>query len=269
MTDNGTFIINGTERVIVSQLHRSPGVFFKGDRDEYLAKIIPYRGSWVEFEYDQKGILHARLGKRKIIATVFLRALGLWLNPQIDMKTVSDSILEEVVKNAEYADSQVLKLFYTLDDIHIQNGKFVMAFKKDGETHLAGMRADEDIKDRREDVVRKGKKITKAAIADLRRLKKTKVQVNAADLEGAFALEDVVNKGTGEVIVESNTEIVAGKLQQMVDEGVKDLKVFFPKRDVIGEIISATLKKDPIAKPVDALLEIYRKMRPGDPPTVP
>ena len=69
MTDNGTFIINGTERVIVSQLHRSPGVFFKGDRDEYLAKIIPYRGSWVEFEYDQKGILHARLGKRKIIAT--------------------------------------------------------------------------------------------------------------------------------------------------------------------------------------------------------
>src|SRR5436853_2535648 len=104
MTDNGTFIINGTERVIVSQLHRSPGVFFKGDRDEYLAKIIPYRGSWVEFEYDQKGLLHARLGKRKIIATVFLRALGLWLNPQIDMKTVSDSILEEVVKTSEATD---------------------------------------------------------------------------------------------------------------------------------------------------------------------
>src|SRR6266481_708352 len=112
MTDNGTFIINGTERVIVSQLHRSPGVFFKGDRDDYLAKIIPYRGSWVEFEYDQKGILHARLGKRKIIATVFLRALGLWLNPQIDMRTVSDSILEEVVKSAEYSNSSILKLFY-------------------------------------------------------------------------------------------------------------------------------------------------------------
>ena len=87
MTDNGTFIINGTERVIVSQLHRSPGVFFKGDRDRYLAKIIPYRGSWVEFEYDQKNLLYVRLGKRKILATVFLRALGLWLNPQIDMKT--------------------------------------------------------------------------------------------------------------------------------------------------------------------------------------
>lgn len=76
MTENGTFVINGTERVIVSQLHRSPGVFFKGERDEFLSKIIPYRGSWVEFEYDQKGLLHARLGKRKIIATVFLRALG-------------------------------------------------------------------------------------------------------------------------------------------------------------------------------------------------
>jgi DNA-directed RNA polymerase subunit beta len=144
-----------------------------------------------------------------------------------------------------------------------------VAVKKDGETHLAGMRAEEDIKDKREDVVRKGKKITKAAIADLRRLKKDKVIVNVADLEGAYSLEDIVNTETGEVIVESNTEIVAGKLQQLVEEGIKSFSVFFPKRDVIGEIISATLRKDPISKPVDALLEIYRKMRPGDPPTVP
>src|SRR6187399_78581 len=136
MTDNGTFIINGTERVIVSQLHRSPGVFFKGDRDDYLAKIIPYRGSWVEFEYDQKGILHARLGKRKILATIFLRALGMWLNPQIDMKTVSDSILEEVVKNAEYADSEILKLFYTIDQTIVSKGKLFMQVKPEGSTHL-------------------------------------------------------------------------------------------------------------------------------------
>jgi DNA-directed RNA polymerase subunit beta len=78
MTDNGTFIINGTERVIVSQLHRNPGVFFKGDKGLYVSKVIPYRGSWIEFEYDQKNILYARLGKRKILATIFLRALGLW-----------------------------------------------------------------------------------------------------------------------------------------------------------------------------------------------
>src|SRR5436305_6437835 len=123
MTDNGTFIINWTELVIVSQLHRSPGVFFKGDRDEYLAKIIPYPGSCVEFEYDQKGILHARLGKRKITATVFLRALGLWLNPQIDMKTVSDSILEEVVKNAEYSNADILKLVYSADEAIVEKGR--------------------------------------------------------------------------------------------------------------------------------------------------
>ena len=269
MTDNGTFIINGTERVIVSQLHRSPGVFFKGDRDDYLAKIIPYRGSWVEFEYDQKGILHARLGKRKIIASVFLRALGLWLNPQIDMKTVSDSILEEVVKNAEYSNSSILKLFYVTDEVTIEKGKLHINVKADGETHLVGMRAEEDIKDKKEEVVRTGKKVTKSALSDLRRMGKGKVQVAAADFETAYALDDVVNTETGEVIVEANTEIVAGKLSQIIEEGVENFTVFFPKRDVIGEVISATIKKDPISKPVDALLEIYRKMRPGDPPTVP
>ncbi|MEP6946074.1 MAG: DNA-directed RNA polymerase subunit beta, partial [Acidobacteriota bacterium] len=269
MTDNGTFIINGTERVIVSQLHRSPGVFFKGDRDEYLAKIIPYRGSWVEFEYDQKGILHARLGKRKIIATIFLRALGLWLNPQIDMKTVSDSILEEVVKNAEYPNSSILRLFYVTDKVVMEKGKVYLAVPPEGDTHLVGMRAEEDIKDKKEEVTRVGKKVTKSALADLRRMGKDKVEVATADFEAAFALDDVVNTETGEVIIESNTEITPAKLQQIVEEGVESFDVFFPKRDVIGEIIAQTLRKDAISKPVDALLEIYRKMRPGDPPTVP
>ena len=269
MTDNGTFIINGTERVIVSQLHRSPGVFFKGERDEFLAKIIPYRGSWVEFEYDQKGILHARLGKRKILATIFLRALGLWLNPQIDMKTISDSILEEVVKNAEYTDASVLRLFYVTDEIAVDKGKLFVKLRKEGETNLSGMHSEEDLKDGKEDVVRKGKKITKSAIADLRRLKRDKVEISPNDFETAFAIEDVVNNETGEVILEANSEISAAKLQQIVEEGVGGFEVFFPKRDIIGEVISQTLRKDAITKPVDALLEIYRKMRPGDPPTVP
>ncbi len=91
MTDNGTFIINGTERVIVSQLHRSPGVFFKRGAI-YIAKIIPYRGSWVEFEYDQKNLLYVRVGKRKFLASIFLRALGLWFNQEIDSKTASRAI---------------------------------------------------------------------------------------------------------------------------------------------------------------------------------
>ncbi|MBK9155457.1 MAG: DNA-directed RNA polymerase subunit beta [Chloracidobacterium sp.] len=269
MTDNGTFIINGTERVIVSQLHRSPGVFFKGDRDEYLAKIIPYRGSWVEFEYDQKGILHARLGKRKIIATIFLRALGLWLSPQIDMKTVSDNILEEVVKNAEYTNSDILRLFYVVDEVVVDKGKVFLKVKAEGDSHIVGMRAEQDIKDKKEEVTRTGKKITKSALSDLRRLKIDKVEVSAADLEGAYALSDVVNTETGEVILEANSEIPAAKLQQIIEENIKGFEVFFPKDDVIGEVISLTLKKDAILKPVDALLEIYRKMRPGDPPTVP
>ncbi|MGD9630847.1 MAG: DNA-directed RNA polymerase subunit beta [Pyrinomonadaceae bacterium] len=269
MTDNGTFIINGTERVIVSQLHRSPGVFFKGDRDEYLAKIIPYRGSWVEFEFDQKGILHARLGKRKILATIFLRALGLWLSPQIDMKTVGDNILEEVVKGAEYPNAEILKLFYTTDEVEVEKGKVYLKVKESGETNLAGMRAEETIKDKKEEITKTGKKVTKAAIADLRSMKVPRIEISTADLEGAFALDDIVNTETGEVIVESNGEIASGKLQQLIEEGVSGFKVFFPKNDRIGEVISATLRKDAIGKPVDALLEIYRKMRPGDPPTVP
>ncbi|MCC6824222.1 MAG: DNA-directed RNA polymerase subunit beta [Acidobacteria bacterium] len=269
MTENGTFVINGTERVIVSQLHRSPGVFFKGERDEFLSKIIPYRGSWVEFEYDQKGLLHARLGKRKIIATVFLRALGFWLNPQIDMKTVSDSILEEVVKSAEFTDDKILELFYTVDDVKVEKGSFAVLVKPEGGTHLIGMNADESIKDGKEDVTRKNSKVTKSALSDLRRMKIKQVKVTTAALEGAFSLADIVNTETGEIIVEANTEITAATLMQLTDEGVTDFRVFFPSRDIIGEVISATLKKDAISKPVDALLEIYRKMRPGDPPTVP
>lgn len=269
MTDNGTFIINGTERVIVSQLHRSPGVFFKGDRDSYLAKIIPYRGSWVEFEFDQKGILHARLGKRKILATIFLRALGLWLNPQIDMKTVSDNILEEVVKNAEFTNADILRRFYSTEEVAVKKGKLYVKVKSEGETHLKGMKAEEDIKEGGETIVAVGKKITASAIKELRKLGIEQVEVATSDFEGAMVLDDVINTETGEVIVEAGSELASGKLQQLIEEGVENFSVLFPENDPIGSIILQTLKKDAITKPVDALLEIYRKMRPGDPPTVP
>ncbi|HMS41701.1 MAG TPA: DNA-directed RNA polymerase subunit beta [Pyrinomonadaceae bacterium] len=270
MTDNGTFIINGTERVIVSQLHRSPGVFFKGDRESFLAKIIPYRGSWVEFEFDQKGILYARLGKRKILATIFLRALGLWLNPQIDMKTVSDPILEEVIRNFEFSNAEILKRFYVTDEVQTEKGKIFVTVKEEGSSNLEGMRAEEEIKDTdKEDVVRIGKKITKSAIKELRKLGINRVEVSSADFEGAIALDDVVNTETGEVILESNAEVTTAKLQEIVEASVKSFTVYFPEKDEIGGIISQTLKKDTISKPIDALLEIYRKMRPGDPPTVP
>src|SRR5438445_10863912 len=109
MTDNGTFIINGTERVIVSQLHRSPGVFFKRGA-LYVAKIIPYRGSWVEFEYDQKNLLYVRVGKRKLLASIFLRALGLWFSREVAAKfACTDSLLEPAVKNASFTDEALLR----------------------------------------------------------------------------------------------------------------------------------------------------------------
>src|SRR5258706_5046432 len=108
MTDNGTFIINGTERVIVSQLHRSPGVFFKRGA-VYIAKIIPYRGSWVEFEYDQKNLLYVRVGKRKFLASIFLRALGVWLNSTFNSKSFGcDGQLEEAVKGASVSEKYLM-----------------------------------------------------------------------------------------------------------------------------------------------------------------
>src|SRR5678809_1175611 len=119
MTDNGTFIINGTERVIVSQLHRSPGVFFKRGAI-YVAKIIPYRGSWVEFEYDQKNLLYVRVGKRKFRASIFLRALGLWFTPKVDLKSLrTDSRLEDTVKNASFTDEDMLKAIYITDEVRL------------------------------------------------------------------------------------------------------------------------------------------------------
>jgi DNA-directed RNA polymerase subunit beta len=270
MTDNGTFIINGTERVIVSQLHRSPGVFFKGDKETYLAKVIPYRGSWVEFEYDQKGLLYARLGKRKILATIFLRSLGFWLNPKGDLKTIDDTIIDKAIKETEFSNAQILSLVYSPDTVKVEKGKLKIAVKPEGETGIVGMKSEETITDKKkEEIVKAGKKITASVLIDLRKAKTAWVEVSPSDFEGAFSLEDIVNKETGEVIVDSNAEITSAVLQSITQAGVKEFKIFFPEKDVVGPVIHQTLKKDTVTKPVDALLEIYRKMRPGDPPTVP
>ncbi len=269
MTDNGTFIINGTERVIVSQLHRSPGVFFKQDKEAFSTKIIPYRGSWIEFEYDHKGILHSRLGKRKLLATIFLRALGLWLKPQIDMSTASDSILEEVVKNAEFSNSDMIREFYATDEVVIKKGKLNFQVSKEGDSNLVGMRVEGAIKNTKDVLVKAGRKISKLAMREIRAVGIKEIEIGLAEMASAFAVDDIVNKESGEVIVEANTEITSALLQEIIEQGVEKFSVFFPDRDKVGSILSQTLVKDAIGKPVDALLEIYRKMRPGDPPTVP
>jgi len=269
MTDNGTFIINGTERVIVSQLHRSPGVFFKRGAIN-VAKIIPYRGSWVEFEYDQKNLLYVRVGKRKFLASIFLRALGLWFNRENKLKDFrTDSQLEDAVKNASFTDENMIHAIYITDTIHLQDGRLKVQVPAEGSTNLVGMKVDHDIKGKGPDpIVRGGKKVASSALDALRKANISEVEVDSSQFEGAFAAADIVNTESGEVILEANNEITPAKLQEIVEAGVTSFSVFFPERDDVGSVLSLTLKKDVITKPVDALLEIYRKMRPGDPPTV-
>src|SRR5882724_10087653 len=269
MTDNGTFIINGTERVIVSQLHRSPGVFFKKGAI-YVAKIIPYRGSWVEFEYDQKNLLYVRVGKRKFLASIFLRALGLWFSKKVDSKAVrTDSQLEDTVKNASFTDEDMLRAIYVTDDVRVEEGRLMLQVPEQGPTSLVGMKVDFDIKGRgSEPIVRSGKKVSSSGLEGLRKANIGEVEIESSQLEGAYALTDIVNTESGEIVLEANNEITPAKLQEIVEAGIDTFSVFFPERDDVGPILSQTLKKDVITKPVDALLEIYRKMRPGDPPTV-
>jgi DNA-directed RNA polymerase subunit beta len=249
MTDNGTFIINGTERVIVSQLHRSPGVFFsQPEKDSFTAQIIPYRGSWVEFEFDAKNLLHVRIDrKRKFLATVFLRALS--------VKT----------------DTEILKTFYKWDRIQAREGKLYWRVSD----NLVGLKLSKSIhgpKDasgKRDELLHAGKKISHALVQQLQRSEVREVEITEADLEGANAAADVVDPRTGEMLLECN-EPISPKLQALVDPSsqIDQFDVFFPERDEIGPMLSSTVKKDTIKSSDEALVEIYRRMRPGDPPTL-
>ncbi len=245
MTENGTFIINGTERVIVSQLHRSPGVFFESSAQKtyFLGKIIPYRGSWVEFEYDTKNLLYVRIDrKRKFLATIFLRALGL--------------------KN----DSEILKTFYQVEKISLKDRKLFM----EPSEGLVGNRISKDINHPRthETLAHAGKKITAAVFKEIQKAKVAQVEVASHDLEGAFAATDIVDPSTGEVLLESNSEITSTALNSILDSQITELQVFFPERDDTGVTIGQTLKRDTLKTSQEALIEMYRKMRPGDPPTL-
>ncbi|HMF91077.1 MAG TPA: DNA-directed RNA polymerase subunit beta [Candidatus Angelobacter sp.] len=250
MTQNGTFIINGTERVIVSQLHRSPGVFFESanNRTYFLGKIIPYRGSWVEFEYDQKNILYVRIDrKRKFLGTIFLRALGL------------------------RTDEDILRTFYTVDRISLKNNKLSWTLESGIErpTNLIGLKLARSIKDKNgHEIAHSGRKISPAILKEIQKAKITEIDVDATDLEGAFTAADIVDTASGEVLLEANNEITTEKLAKFMDAGVSELHVFFPERDDVGNVISATLRRDSVKAPQEALIEIYRKLRPGDPPTL-
>src|ERR1017187_7763716 len=244
MTDNGTFVINGTERVIVSQLHRSAGVFFTREGAHTLiGKIIPDRGSWVEFEIDTKGLFGVRIDrKRKFPGTVFLRALGL------------------------ESDELILKKFYTAVPLTYEKGKAHLAlspevFAKEElrHKHLRGLKKDgrifADIKLTNEMKEALGKGETISASVDPGKLGR-----------GLFAA-DVVDLGSGEVLFETGTEIPEDLSAQLQDKQATAVEAIFPDWEPIGDTLITTLRKDAVKTKREALLEIYKRMRPGDPPT--
>jgi len=245
MTDNGTFVINGTERVIVSQLHRSPGVFYESanNRSYFLGKIIPYRGSWVEFEYDTKNILYVRIDrKRKFLGSIFLRALGMKSNEEI------------------------LRTFYQVERITLRERELHWNLSEG----LVDRKLSHEIKHPRTDEVLVGahKRITEALYKELGKARVTQARVSVADLEGAYTVADLVNRQTGEVILEANKPLTAELWTVLAEAGVTDVDIFFPERDDVGMVLSRTLDKDAIRSSREALIEIYRKLRPGDPPTL-
>jgi DNA-directed RNA polymerase subunit beta len=245
MTEHGTFIINGTERVIVSQLHRSPGVFFETNSQKtyFLGKIIPYRGSWVEFEYDTKNLLYVRIDrKRKFLATIFLRGLGL------------------------KHDAEIIKAFYQVGRVSLEDRKIFV----DVSEGLVGTKVSKNIEHPRthEVVVNAGRKVTPALLRDIEKAHITRIEVSAHDLEGAYAAADVVDTTTGEVLLETNNELTAEGLSAIQEAKATEVFVFYPERDDTGSVISQTLRKDTLRTPQEALIELYKKMRPGDPPTL-
>ncbi len=246
MTDNGTFVINGTERVVVSQLHRSPGVFFTREGAQgYLAKIIPYRGSWVELEYDHRNVLSVRIDrKRKLHCTIFLRALGL------------------------QTDEAILREFYTTVPITRKGkGRFSLTVSQE-------VFEQEELK-RRQSLTRRdrsaifaGIELTKSRREKLVAGESVSVTVDLAELERAQMVADVVDLSTGEVILEANEPFPEDIEERLEGRDCSPLEVFFPDWDLAGAIISTTLAKDTVVDEKEALIEIYRRMRPGDPPTI-
>ncbi|PYT56776.1 MAG: DNA-directed RNA polymerase subunit beta [Acidobacteria bacterium] len=241
MTENGTFIINGTERVIVSQLHRSPGVFFESanNRTYFLGKIIPYRGSWV----DTKNILYVRIDrKRKFLGSIFLRALG--------MKSNED----------------ILRTFYQVERISLRDKDLFWNVSPG----IVDRKLAHEIRNPKSDEVIVGahKRITENLFKELIKAKISQIRAALADLEGAYSVADVVNRQTGEVLLEANKPLSAELWQAFAEGGITEVDVFFPERDDIGVVLSRTLDKDAIRSSKEALIEIYRKLRPGDPPTL-
>lgn len=249
MTDNGTFIINGTERVIVSQLHRSPGVIFDHDKGKthssgkllYTARVIPYRGSWLDFEFDPKDLLYVRIDRRrKLPATILLRALG-------------------------YSSEEILDTFFDSSVFNYKNNIFSLDLDPE---RLRGEIAVFEIKDNSGDVVvQKGRRITARHIRKLEKEKVSTLEVPEEYLLGRALARDIADPKSGELLFECNSEITAESLQTLMEAGIDKIETLYTNDLDCGPFISDTLRTDPSRTQLEALVEIYRMMRPGEPPT--
>jgi len=248
MTNHGTFVINGTERVIVSQLHRSPGVFFDHDKGKthssgkllFSARIIPYRGSWLDFEFDPKDSVFARIDRRrKLPVTIILRALGL-------------------------NNEEMLDIFFETNDFYLSSKDIRMGLVPQ---RLRGETAIFDIKLGRKLIVEEGRRITAKHVRDMEKSKIDNLVVPAEYLEGKMLAHDIVDTETGEMLAAANDELTAELIEALVEKEVEHIRTLYVNDLDRGPYISNTLRIDPSTTRLEALVEIYRMMRPGEPPT--
>ncbi len=248
MTDHGTFVINGTERVIVSQLHRSPGVFFDHDKGKthssgkllFSARIIPYRGSWLDFEFDPKDSVFARIDRRrKLPVTIILRALGL-------------------------NNEEMLDIFFETNDFYLSSKDIRMGLVPQ---RLRGETANFDIKLGRKLIVEEGRRITAKHVRDMEKSRVDNLVVPAEYLEGKILAHDVVDTETGELLAAANTELTMELVETLIEKGIEHIRTLYVNDLDRGPYISNTLRIDPSTTRLEALVEVYRMMRPGEPPT--
>src|SRR5512138_3027662 len=248
MTDNGTFVVNGTERVIVSQLHRSPGVFFDHDRGKthssgkllFSARIIPYRGSWLDFEFDPKDCVFARIDRRrKLPVTIILRALGM-------------------------SEAEILNTFFDTNTFYIGKDEVALqlvASRLRGETATFEIRIGEQV------IVEEGRRITARHVRQLEDAGVKRLRVPREYVYGKILAHDVVNTDTGEVLAKANEVLTAASVEKLIEANITEVNTLYTNDLDRGPYISDTLRIDPAKTRLEALVEIYRMMRPGEPPT--
>ncbi len=251
MTDTGTFIINGTERVVVSQLHRSPGVFFSHDKGKthasgrllYSARVIPSRGSWLDFEFDSKDILYVRIDRRKKLpATIVLKALG-------------------------YSNEDLLKTFYPVDTINIKGaGDFSIVVSD----VLVGLKSSKNIvaPDTKEVIVKEGSKITKGALRKMEAAGIATIPISKEEIVGRITLKDIIDPKTGEVVLEGNEVLSSEAFEKILAMKIDTLNLLFIDNVHYLSSLRDTLLTDKVSNQEEALIEIYKKLRPGEPPTI-